>query len=117
MNNFAPVYIMNPYKGENSKKPRPDRNIGFCEEILENMKHCLHKCDNNMQVFDVSPFIFENTDINKCDNIKRFKLDLETTKTKVDIKTPILKPFSKYSMEYNINERKLIIEEFLELSN
>jgi hypothetical protein len=99
-------------KKDKKQTPEQYKETGFCDEILENMKSCLHRCDNNMQVFNVSPFIFENTDINKCENINRFKLDLEATKTRVYIKSPILKPFSRYSMEYNVNKRKLILKEF-----
>jgi len=108
MNSFAPVYIT--FKNPNYNNG--DEQKLFCDEILHNMKACLHRCENNRQIFNVSPFISTNMDINKCENIQDFRLSLEPTKTTLDIKTPILTPFSRYSVQYVVGKRTLVLKEF-----
>ena len=82
----------------------------FCNELLDNMKSCLHKCKSNKRTFFMNSHLSETIDINGCEQINQFKRELEVTKTKVIIKEPVLKPSSQYTLEYLVNNRVLIID-------
>ena len=86
----------------------------FCSELLDNMKLCLQKCRDNKKIFTVNPHIFETVDINKCEQIQKFKVELDETKTYVQIKKPLLNPRSQYSVEYSVNKRLLVVDDFIE---
>jgi hypothetical protein len=103
-----PVYVVNP----NMKLFNDIHDDNFCNEVLENMKTCLHKCRDNKTVFNVNPHIFDTINIDNCEQIQKFKNELQTTKTIVEIKNPLLTPRSRYSIEYVVNKRLLVVDNF-----
>jgi hypothetical protein len=48
--------------------------------------------------------------INECTNIQKYKQSLLITNTSLEIKYPTIHPYKQYSIEYNINTRKLIVD-------
>jgi hypothetical protein len=110
MNSAAPVYIVN----SNMKVFNDTHTDNFCHEVLSNMKLCLQRCADNKRVFSVNPHIFESVDINKCEEIRKFKNELTATNTFIEIKKPLMNPRSRYSIEYVVNNRLLVLDDFRE---
>ena len=101
-----PVYVVN----QNMKLFNDIHDNNFCNEVLENMKMCLHRCRDNKKVFNVNPHIFDTINIDNCEQIQKFKNELQTTKTIIEIKNPLLTPRSRYSIEYLVNKRLLVVD-------
>ena len=113
MSSSTPIYIMN----RSMKTINDVHNDNFCHEVLENMKMSLQRCRDNKKVFNVNPHIFDTIDIRNCDQIQSFKNELTVTKTLIDIKTPLLNPRSRYSVEYLVNKRLLVLDNFVDGPN
>jgi len=110
MNSSAPVYITN----SNMKVFNDIHSDNFCYEVVSNMKLCLQRCSDNKRVFSVNPHIFETVDISKCEEIQKFKNELRETKTLIEIKKPLMNPRSRYSIEYVVKNRQLVLDDFRE---
>lgn len=97
-------------------------NIDLCNEILANIKHSLNHCCSNKQIHSFTfsknennqpldkmvPFIFPS----KCPNITLFqKQQLVATKTKIIYNIPIIDVYKQYSIEYDVNNRQIIIDQ------
>ena len=79
-------------------------STNLCDEILENIKQSLLRCQSNKQTYELgAPFV-----INKCDNISKYAAGLYATKTQIILKNPIV--VGKYSINYNVKERTVELE-------
>jgi len=76
-----------------------------CEELLKNIQKSLHKCNSNKKIIEIEEIINFKECINISDWYKTVK---ESTKLKIDLKKSILK--EKYSIEYDVNKRLIIID-------
>ena len=76
----------------------------LCDEVLENIKQSLLRCQNNKKTYQlIMPFNIRN-----CDNIVKYASGLHATKTQIIVKTPII--VEKYSINYNVKERTVELE-------
>jgi hypothetical protein len=75
------------------------------------MKYCLHKCRDNKKIYSINKEIMEDIEIKKCDNINKFKRELEMVNIKIDLRKPVLNTNKQYSLEYLVNKRILTLDE------
>ena len=76
-----------------------------CNELLENIHRTLHKCRDNKRFIEISGEL----DIRKCQNITNWARNIkDCIPLNIEIKNPLLK--NKYSIEYKVTARSLIIE-------
>jgi len=77
-----------------------------CQEFLENIQRTLHECKDNKKTIN----IIDTLDIRQCNNVKTWARNIrDSIPLKVNIKTPIF--INKYSIDYKVGERSLIISE------
>jgi len=113
MNTFSPVYISNYLKNKNFNFHENNKNDdNICSDLLDNMKYCLHKCRDNKKIYSINKEIMEDIEIKKCDNINKFKRELEMVNIKIDLKKPVLNTNKQYSLEYLVNKRVLTLDEY-----
>ena len=93
-------------------------NIDLCSEILENIKHSLNHCCNNKKIHSFTFSNYENDItldkivLSKCSNIIHFqKQQLVATKTNIIYNIPIIDVYKKYSIEYDVANRQIIIDQ------
>jgi hypothetical protein len=85
------------------------KDNNFCDEILLKLQASLHQCKSNKQVYQYNKMDFP-ININDCTNIQKYRQSLVATKTTLDIKNPNIHPFKQYSIEYNVVDRRLILD-------
>ena len=75
-----------------------------CEELLENIQKTLHECCNNKRTIDIK----EEFDMRECKNVAKWSKTIkDCIKLKIEMKNPVV--HSKYSIEYRVDTRSLII--------
>jgi hypothetical protein len=112
MNTFSPVYISNYFEDKkNDFKNKNNDSDNICSDLLDNMKYCLHKCRDNKKIYSINKEIMEDIEIKKCENINKFKRELEMVNIKIDLKKPVLNNNKQYSLEYLVNKRILTLDE------
>ena len=75
-----------------------------CEELLENIQKTLHECCNNQRIINIK----EEFDMRECENVVKWSKTIkDCIPLKIEIKNPIV--YHKYSIEYRVNARSLII--------
>lgn len=84
-------------------------NNKYCDEILLKLQASLHQCKNNKQVYQYNK-MEDPININLCSNIQKYKQGLLLTHTTLDIIEPMIRHNKQYSIEYNVVNRKLIVD-------
>ena len=87
----------------------------ICNEILNDIQLCLHKCKNNKKTFNLihyNKFINKSISLLECDNINDYNKSLNVINIKLIIKTPIIKLNNNYYIDYNTLNREIIIDKY-----
>ena len=95
----------------------------LCEDILQNIKQSLNYCCYNKELHKCRVLDNKNKNLEKekerekfipseCPNIVLFqKQQLVATKTKIVYNTPIIDIHKQYSIEYDVGNRQIIIDQ------
>ena len=82
-----------------------------CDDFLSTLQLSLHVCKNNKDIYNFTHNTISKFKPHDCDNVNQYIKSLCATNTVVVFNTPTFNTKNPYSIEYNVTNRLLIVDD------